>query len=563
MHWQITPGATAVVLTAVLAAAVGALAWRRRSLPGAAALAGLMAAVAWWSLANGLEKAAVEPSLKIFFAKLQHVGIASVAPLWFMFALAYTQRRLSGSTLALLWIMPVTNVVMAATNERHGWLWRHIEPSSAVPGAHLIYDHGTWFWVFSGYSYLLLIGGTLALALAILRFPHVYGRQAAALLVGATVPWLCNFIYLIGASPVPGLDLTPFAFTFAGALYGWSIFRFQLLDLVPVARDAVVESMSDGVIVLDAQDRLADINAAAQRLIGMTGDAPIGAPADHVLRGWPELVSSNGRTSCEVRRGTDTCLDVRTVKLADRHGATTGRLIMLRDVSERARIDQLRDDWTRTIVHDLRNPLASVSSALEILKEEADSWSDVQREMTDMARRNASRMFRLVNAFLDVERLESGRMPLQLEPVRLDRLVAALVELQGPRTEEKQLDVVTDVPENLSAALVDSSLIERVLENLFGNAIAFTPIGGRIRVSARAESAGGLLISVSDTGPGVPPDLRDRLFQKFASGQAPGRGSGLGLAFCRLAVEAHGGSIWLDSEPGAGTTVSFTVPVAG
>src|SRR5262249_37926743 len=147
-------------------------------------------------------------------------------------------------------------------------------------------------------------------------------------------------------------------------------------------------------------------------------------------------------------------------------------------------------------------------------------------------------------------------------PVRLDRLVAALIELQAPRTDEKQLDVVTDVPGTLPPALVDSSLIERVLENLFGNAIAFTPSGGRIRVSARAEPAEQLLVSVSDNGPGVPPDLRDRLFQKFASGQATGRGSGLGLAFCRLAVEAHGGRIWLDSNPGAGTTVLFTIPAA-
>ena len=408
--------------------------------------------------------------------------------------------------------------------------------------------------------------GTLALGRALLRFPHVYRRQAEALLVGLAIPWVSNAIYLAGWSPSRGLDLTPFAFTLTGVVCAWGMFRFQLFDLVPVARDAVIESMGDGVVVLDAQDRIADINPAAVRMLGVTQGSPVGQRVGAVLTAWSDVLTHLDTTTesqSEIRLGGDPAayLDVRIAPLHDQHGHTTGRLVLLRDITERKLVDELRDDLTHALVHDLRNPLTGINGSLEVLADEAAS--PVQREMLQIARANTQRMLGLVDSILDVSRLESGKMPLERRSIHLAALAAEALGLQQPLAAEKQLHLESNVPLDLPALLVDPRLIVRVLHNLIDNAIKFTPKGGTIRISAQHDSVPGqLTVSVGDSGPGIAPPLQARLFQKFVAGRARGHGSGMGLAFCRLVIEAHGGRIWVADSSAAGTTVTFTLPVA-
>ena len=241
-----------------------------------------------------------------------------------------------------------------------------------------------------------------------------------------------------------------------------------------------------------------------------------------------------------------------------------GRLLVLHDVTEERLVGRMRDDLTRTLVHDLRNPLTSISVSLDLLnKVFGDTASSTQRQMMGIARQNTDKMLELVNAILDIGRMESGRMPLQRSAVSLAELVANVVESQLPLVAEKGLRLENEVPPDLPPAYADAALIERVLRNLIGNAIKFTSTGDIVRVTAHAAKSGepSLLVSVSDTGPGIPADIRELLFQKFVTGRQEERGSGLGLAFCKMAVEAHGERIWVESPPGGGTAFAFTLPL--
>jgi PAS domain S-box-containing protein len=567
MHFP--PHAIALLFTAGLAAAMALVAWERRATPGGLPFALLMVAVAEWAFMSALEKAVPTLMAKVVCAKVEYLGIASVPALWVMFALGYSQQahRLTRRTVLLLWIMPSITVALAATNEWHGLVWSSINPASASADAFLVYDHGPWFWIFVAYNYALLLVGTVALARALLRFPQEYRGQAVAVLIGLAFPWIGNAVYLAGWSPFRGLDLTPFAFTLTGVVCAWGMFRFQLLDLVPVARDAVIESMGDGVVVLDAQDRIADINPAARRMLGVAQGSPVGQRIGAVLTAWPEMTSHLGHeteSQTEIRLDGDgtTYLDVRIAPLHDQHGHATGRVLLLRDITERKLLDELRDDLTHALVHDLRNPLAGISGSLEVLAE--DKTSSTQREMLQIAQANAQRMLGLVDSILDVSRLESGQLPLERRPVHVAALVGEALRLQQPLAAERQLRFDNAVPLELPAVLVDPRLAVRVLHNLIDNAIKFTPKGGTIRISAGHRSAASeLSVSVSNTGAGILPALQDRLFQKFVAGRGPGSGSGLGLAFCRLAVEAHGGRIWVDTNATSGTMVTFTLPLAG
>ncbi len=218
-----------------------------------------------------------------------------------------------------------------------------------------------------------------------------------------------------------------------------------------------------------------------------------------------------------------------------------------------------REELTRAMVHDLRNPAVSIMGSLELLRG-SDGLSDVDRKFVETAERNAKRQDALIGEILELARLEEGALPVRRTETSLGALIADVLRLTAPRAEAKGVELLAEVPDALPPGFVDPDLIARVLENLVGNAIKFSPPGaGPVKVSA-CPSGEFVEVGVSDSGPGVEEELRPRLFQKFAPGNLAGRGAGLGLAFCRLAVEANGGRIWLERS-GSGSVFAFSVPV--
>ena len=229
------------------------------------------------------------------------------------------------------------------------------------------------------------------------------------------------------------------------------------------------------------------------------------------------------------------------------------------------RLELLRDSLVHMIVHDLRSPLAGIRAYLDLLK--LDGAGRLDREMTqsiDEARKVAVEMTDMVSDLLDVSRLEAGKMPLEL--VLTDLGIVATDAVTGIGAAARRVSLqLQQAPERLRA-MIDASVIRRVIANLVGNAIKFTPASGRIRVSVQGVE-GSVRVSVADTGGGIPREFHDKIFEKFGQVEAARHGtkhsSGLGLTFCKFAVEAHGGTIGMESVVGQGSTFWFLVPVAG
>jgi signal transduction histidine kinase len=229
---------------------------------------------------------------------------------------------------------------------------------------------------------------------------------------------------------------------------------------------------------------------------------------------------------------------------------------------ENARLERARDEVTHLMVHDLRSPMVSITGALDLLGHAA-GLAPRDQGLLQMARRNAARQNALIDSILDIWQLEEGAYPDRRASVAVGTVVADALRLAEPRAQARKLELVGDVAEELPLAWVDPALMERVLANLVDNAIKFSPEGGGpVTVSVRSTGALGIRLSVSDCGPGVEDALRPRLFSRFAPGAHTSRGSGLGLAFCRLAVEASGGQIWLEEREGPGALFVFTMPSA-
>lgn len=232
-------------------------------------------------------------------------------------------------------------------------------------------------------------------------------------------------------------------------------------------------------------------------------------------------------------------------------------------VSAQRELEALRENLTHMIVHDLRSPVGTISNSLQLLSRLLENAeSDQAQQLVNIASRATQRLLNLVDSLLDISRLEAGHKLTDLQPVSIRVLVQLAVDQLSLYAERKRMRLNVQYAGDLPIVLADSGMLERVLVNLIGNAIKFTPADGEVSVSVEAVEDF-LHVRVRDNGPGIPPEFRQQVFDKFArarkrEGMA---GFGLGLAFCRLAVEAHGGRIWVESAAEQGSTFVFTLPL--
>lgn len=239
---------------------------------------------------------------------------------------------------------------------------------------------------------------------------------------------------------------------------------------------------------------------------------------------------------------------------------TAAFLIIARVMAVLNQARRQQDEMTNFIVHDLRSPLASSITGLITLQQTSDSLPETDREMIDLALINNNRALSLVNSMLDVSKLESGKMPVDFVDTEVAPLIEGSLEQVELWARGHSLRLESDVI--VDRARLDPVLTGRVLVNLLSNALKFSPEGGVVWVRA-GLAHGSIRFSVTDEGPGIPQEEAEEIFQPFVQVKGTVGGTGLGLTFCRLAVQAQGGRIWMESQVGKGTTMHFTIPQHG
>ncbi len=234
------------------------------------------------------------------------------------------------------------------------------------------------------------------------------------------------------------------------------------------------------------------------------------------------------------------------------------------DVSSRVELQQMRDDLIAMLLHDLQSPLGNVISTIELLRMRAESTEpdETLLSLLDIAARSSGQLQRLIASLMDINRLEDGQPVGQRTTVALADLVREAYEIEEPSFARRGVVLQTYLPDDLPPLHVEPNMISRVLLNLFDNALKYSADGETVTVQAHAIGDGMLHVAVADRGAGIPREFREVIFDKFQRIKSEtSKGLGLGLAFCRLAVEAHGGRIWVDDTPGGGARFNLTLPM--
>ena len=339
---------------------------------------------------------------------------------------------------------------------------------------------------------------------------------------------------------------------------------------------ATIDSFPDPVLVVDLEGSVEMANPAARRLLGVVpkqkGQAasglwhppePLRGPLAEALKGQRDFLPDGfDRAITLGSQGREYAMLPRILTIRDPSGNTLGAAVVLQDVTRLRLLDQVKSNLVATASHELKTPLTSVRLAVHLLLEESvGPLTPKQLELLLDARENSERLLAMVNNLLDLARLEKGSRQLEVQPESPDALLHAAAEAARHRAEDKGIELVVKASAGLPNVAVDAARLGHALRNLLDNALAYTDRGGRITLSAGA-APGGIVLSVADTGIGIPREHLPHVFEKFfrVPGQSRGVGTGLGLAIVQEIVTAHGGTVSCESRPGVETVFRLTLP---
>ncbi len=345
--------------------------------------------------------------------------------------------------------------------------------------------------------------------------------------------------------------------------------------------DAIVDSIDDPLVVVDSELRVTNLNRAARRLFDEGRREPVGrhflevVPRDDLFDHLEQTIRSGRRAEPPEtepyitlsRNGERRHFEAAVTSVRMEEGEPAGAILMLRDVTEVRELERMKSEFVATASHQLKTPLTSISMSLQLLAEHTGGeLAERDRQLLRETEADVGRLQTLVEDLLHLSRLQSGQIELDFQAMEVGFMCERIAQIMGPQAEERGIALCVVVPEHMPPVRMDMTKASWVLTNLVSNAIRYSSSGDEIRVGA--ERLGEHVeLWVSDEGPGIPTEHQGRIFDRFVrlDGEDEGRegGSGLGLAICREIVHAHGGRIWVESEPGSGSTFRFTLPVAG
>ena len=547
---------------------------RKREAPGAIYLICLGIVCMIWLNGYIIEINTQTLREKFLGVQIQYfLGRPFVPVFWYAAALHFTtmKKRPSLKTLFAISIIPTITSILLWTNEGHQLMYRNIRLVSYGNISVIDKDWGIWYYVHMLYSYVLLGFGGFILLQAFRKFKGIFRKQSLLFLSIILIPVAANLIYNFKIIPGLPLDLTSLTYTVVAVIIGVSIQQHGLLDLIPAAHDKVVESMSNGIIVLDRFERIIEANPAAMKIFNR--DDFIGESKDELFKGlkfkW-DVDESKQAEIFEIESNKSVYEMVVTTVEKEKN-LKCGQILTFYDITDRKNtekqlneLNKAKDKLFTIIAHDLKNPFFGLIGLSEMLYEDYQDLDDEEKkgllhEIHELSRSTHS----MLENLLDWSRQQTGRTEFYPQVFNISFLINENVKIASQQAKIKSIKLVVNTPNEINI-FADQNMIDTVLRNLISNAIKFTTDGGEIEVSSRISN-GTVFVSIKDSGIGMSEEIQSKLFKLDSdvksSGTAGEKGTGLGLLLCKEFVEKNKGKINVQSEKGKGSTFTFSLPI--
>jgi two-component system sensor histidine kinase/response regulator len=442
------------------------------------------------------------------------------------------------------------------------------------------FSHGPWYWVHQSMMNLMLLISTVLYLIHVIRTTGTNQIRASIMFVSSIVPYIIYLIYISGYRP-HNLDLNPFSFTLVGFLFAIGVFRFQLLEHLPITLEYVFNSMADGVVIIDNHGNLVSYNQSATRLYPQLIQRIKGEPLDILLKGLPPLSELRDGYEKEIEMQESESPEyfhIRVVALKNERNRSKGWTVIFTNVTERRLkenrlvhkekvlkgLNANKDKFLAIIGHDLRNSFHLMINLSDML------ISNIEKDNKEGALKKANIIYdtsvgtyHLLQNLLEWALLQQKGMQMNKTSQNITSLVKE--EVLGLKTLYEQKDLtISHISDKPVIAMADREMIKTTLRNLISNAIKYSYPGGTIRITETVKPDA-VTVSISDNGTGMTTEEQELLFGADGilskKGTAAEDGTGLGLRLCREFVQLHHGEITVTSQPEKGSTFSFTIPL--
>lgn len=542
----------------------------------------MMLGIAIWALSYGFELSSYTLEEMLFWIKIEYLGIAFIPAFWLLFISRYTgkDKWLSNTNFILLMKIPVITLLLVWTNNLHHLHYKSVSVDRSGEFPLLSIESGPWYIVHTIYFYLLLAWGVFLLIDKFRRADPVFKKQNLSLMIAAFIPWIANLAYLMGFRPMGHIDSTPFAFILTAIAISIGLVKFKLMDIIPIARDKVIDAMNQGLIVADSMGRIIDLNRETRVIFSLPGESMIGRNIESIFSGQQELLEfikekKHGQIKIKIQKNEKPVfLEVNLSHLFEDTLIYSGLILLIKDISDQVRIEnkikaqaeqlqasnKLKDRLFSIISHDLRGPLINLNDIIKLLNEGTISQEEFHA-IIPVISRNIGYTTGLLENLLYWSRSQlQGEM---INPVlfNLKEVCDNILHLFENAIAEKMLKVENNIAESC-IVYADKDMIQLVMRNLISNATKFSKRGGSITLNSATKGEYSE-ICCTDTGVGISETNIKKLFEleTFTTrGTENEQGTGLGLLLCKDFVEKNGGTIRVESALDKGSTFCVKIP---
>lgn len=534
-----------------------------------------------WSIAYAFELSSFSYENMLFWLRLEYIGVAFLPAMWIQFIIKFIGKKqwLSTSKEILLYLIPTITFLLVWTNNYHHLYYTDIKIDNSGPFPLLDLNEGPWYIIHAIFFYVLLILGLVLLLNKFIRADKVYRKQNYVIVLAALIPWLVNITYLFDLRPFKHIDLTPYAFSITCLVTSFGLIQLRLFDIIPVARDKIVEELQDGIMVLDYMDRIVDMNSQLKKIILTELNKKISIGdlySDYFIGHFSLIEKITNRVQSNYEFNiNDRCYEITINPLFEKNTIYSGVILIFRDITERNKSDiilktqseelqnlnQLKDKMFSIIAHDLRGPIVNLKEIMSLFDQKIISEEELKSHLP-LINADVKATASLLENLLFWSRTQLKGERIHPSNINLHLLSIVQVNLLSSQIQEKSLSIINNIPEHANV-YADKNMVELVMRNLISNAIKYCHPNNQITISASIKGEY-YITEIADTGVGIDKENISKLFgmNNFSTaGTRSEKGTGLGLLLCKEFVEKNGGKIWVRSELGKGSAFSFSLPL--